>query len=661
MMRRRADLQPVEPQPWSTLIPADSFYARLAQARDVLVDDEVYRPLYKDSVRGRPSIPPSLVVLTMLLQYYDDCSDVETEARVRFDLRWKHALGLGLEDGGFDATVLCHFRRKLLEQGMERVHFNRLVTAAREAGLLSKSAEQLVDSSHILGAAGVRDTYMLIRGGIRKLLRALGYPGHRPQELPDRLAAYLDPEAPAKPDIDWAEAQARVAALQALVSDARAALTLVDPAAADNLLAQEAAALLTKIVADDVQEGPPPTPKGPGRPRKMAAAARVPSDAPSQPTGDAPAVQLRQGVAADRILSVVDPQMRWGHKSSQQRWAGYKLHVHEEVTSELIADVGVRPASEHDAVPVVAHVSRQEAAVGLRPAAVLTDGAFGTADARAELGDMGIEVVAKLRPLTDQQHIGKDEFVIDLAANDGQGSVTCPAGVTTTDRRMARDGRGRPVPLFRFPWEVCQACGLRERCLGGPAGRAVHPVRPPPGRQVQLHYHEAALQQARAAQRTPEQRRALRDRLRPRAKVERKIAELCRRHGLRQGRYLGLRKTDFQAVLTATVVNTKRLLILVAADPARERALRQALRAPTAAPGRRCSLRFVPSSPWRRCRFGLNQRLPRPAHAQCTAPSLVCCLQSAPRVICPSPYTWRLPCRPFTFTRPRSSIPCRCD
>ena len=38
------------------------------------------------------------------------------EARMRFDLRWKHALGLGLEDEGFDATVLCHFRRKLLER-----------------------------------------------------------------------------------------------------------------------------------------------------------------------------------------------------------------------------------------------------------------------------------------------------------------------------------------------------------------------------------------------------------------------------------------------------------------------------------------------------------------------------------------------------------------
>src|ERR1044071_1482594 len=125
VMRRRRDLPAVAPQPWAALVPPDSFYARLAGLRDVLVDDEPYAPLYKDSRRGRPSVPPSLVVLAMLLQYHDDCSDAEAEQRLRFDLRWKHALGLALEDGGFDATVLCHFRRKLVDRGMERVLFNR--------------------------------------------------------------------------------------------------------------------------------------------------------------------------------------------------------------------------------------------------------------------------------------------------------------------------------------------------------------------------------------------------------------------------------------------------------------------------------------------------------------------------------------------------------
>jgi hypothetical protein len=284
-------------------------------------------------------------------------------------------------------------------------------------------------------------------------------------------------------------------------------------------------------------------------------------------------------VAPDRVLSVVDPELRWGHKSSQQRWAGYKVHVCEEPVSELVTAVRARPAPEHDAAALAALVRDQEAAVGLRPGAVLCDGAYGTADARAELAALGVAVVAKLRPLTDARHIGKDAFAVDPAAGGGRGSVTCPEGVTTTDRRMARDAKGRPVPLFRFPAAVCAACRVRDRCLGGPAGRAARPVRAPPGRQVQLHFHEAALQQARAAQRTPEQRRALRERLRPRAKAERKIAETFRRHGLRRGRYRGLAKTDLQAVLTATTVNAKRLATLAANDPEQASALRRALAA----------------------------------------------------------------------------------
>ena len=69
---------------------------------------------------------------------------------------------------------------------------------------------------------------------------------------------------------------------------------------------------------------------------------------------------------------------------------------------------------------------------------------------------------------------------------------------------------------------------------------------------------------------------ALRERLRPWAKVERKIAELLRRHGLRQGRYFGRAKTDLQAVLAATTMKTKRLVTL-AVTPRTARAPRAAL------------------------------------------------------------------------------------
>jgi hypothetical protein len=142
---------------------------------------------------------------------------------------------------------------------------------------------------------------------------------------------------------------------------------------------------------------------------------------------------------------------------------------------------------------------------------------------------------------------------------------------------MARDGWYRPVKLFRFPREVCDGCELKERCLGGPNGRANNPVRQPPGRQVQLHYHEEVIQKARAEQKTSEQKRALRERLRPRAKVERKISEVLRLHRLRQGRYFSLKKTDLQAVTTASMVNAKRLFTLAEDDAELAEGLREAL------------------------------------------------------------------------------------
>jgi transposase len=457
MMRRRSEMPPVPPQPWSELIPAHSFYARLAHWRDVLVDDEDYAPLYKDSPKGRASIPPSLVVLAMLLQYHDDCSDAEAEQRMRFDLRWKHALGLGLEEEGFDATVLCRFRRKLLDHGLERALFERLVNAAREAGLISKGAAQLIDSSHILGAAGARDTYALIRGGIRKLLRSLGYTPARRSQLGERLGWYIDPDSPEKPQgIDWSDAETRAEHLKVIVADAKAALSLAECASATPA-ANEAAALLEKIVSDDVEEGPPPKgPKRKGRPPKREKERGRPAPQEQDSSSlEEPGPRLRRGMAKDRVLSVIDPEMRVGHKSKRQSWAGYKVHVIEEPQSELITQVEVRPANEYDADAVLPLVERQKESVGLLPKELLCDGAYGSADVRADLGKLGVEVVAKLRPLTDGKHFRKDEFEIDLLANEGGGSVTCPAGIMTTDFRMARDGWQRPVKLFRFPREVC--------------------------------------------------------------------------------------------------------------------------------------------------------------------------------------------------------------
>ena len=102
------------------------------------------------------------------------------------------------------------------------------------------------------------------------------------------------------------------------------------------------------------------------------------------------------------------------------------------------------------------------------PKEPLCDGAYGSADARADLKKPGAEVVAKLRPLADTKHFRNDVFEMDLSANDGKGNATCPAGITITNFRMARDGWYQPVKTFCFPRVVRERCELKGVCVGVP-------------------------------------------------------------------------------------------------------------------------------------------------------------------------------------------------
>jgi len=109
-------------------VPADSFYGRMAAVSDVLFSDDDLKEMYCPD-NGRPSLPPSLMSGVLLLQFYDDVSDDEAVERLRYDLRWKVALGLTLDYAGFHPSSLSYYRTRLVENGQERYAFDRLVAA----------------------------------------------------------------------------------------------------------------------------------------------------------------------------------------------------------------------------------------------------------------------------------------------------------------------------------------------------------------------------------------------------------------------------------------------------------------------------------------------------------------------------------------------------
>lgn len=151
-------------------------------------------------------------------------------------------------------------------------------------------------------------------------------------------------------------------------------------------------------------------------------------------------------------------------------------------------------------------------------------------------------MVAKVPPVTNGGRFPKTAFDIDLEA----GTVTCPAGHTTSTTQRTKDHKGRKATLFLFPAEVCAACPLRDQCTGGTGGR-----------RITVGRHEARIAAARAAQDEP----ATKALLRRRAKIERKIDHL-QDLGMRKARYRGRRRTKLQALLAATVANIKRLVVL---------------------------------------------------------------------------------------------------
>ena len=203
----------------SDLLAEESIYSLLAEHGDRIVRDEDFAECYSER-QGRPSIPPSVLAKVLLLAYRDGLSDERAMEAVRFDLRWKVALGLPVDHPGFHPTSLVRFRARLLLHGKERLVFERSLELATELGLISGRAEQILDSTPMLGAAAVQDTVTLVRSGVRKLLDALKVADSRAaREL--RSGLRFDYSRPrVKPEGDWQDRDARMALLAGVARDA---------------------------------------------------------------------------------------------------------------------------------------------------------------------------------------------------------------------------------------------------------------------------------------------------------------------------------------------------------------------------------------------------------------------------------------------------------
>ncbi|MBT9172074.1 MAG: hypothetical protein DDT21_00455 [Syntrophomonadaceae bacterium] len=239
---------------WSAkpLVQSDSIYGLLAAWGDRLIKDEDFAELYGST--GRPSVSPALLAKVMLLMYHDNVSDRGAEERATYDLRWKVALQLPIDEAGFDYTALCRFRTRLLVNKKQKLVFERFVNLAKEAGVLKENSLQIIDSTHILGAAAVKDTYSLIKTAIQKLLQITRKAGGAAGRQIQTLTLNFDYSKEGKEDINWHDPEARKQLLTHLVKDSRAILEAIRDT--DMVKEEKAAAEILKTVTEqDIREG----------------------------------------------------------------------------------------------------------------------------------------------------------------------------------------------------------------------------------------------------------------------------------------------------------------------------------------------------------------------------------------------------------------------
>jgi hypothetical protein len=251
--------------------------------------------------------------------------------------------------------------------------------------------------------------------------------------------------------------------------------------------------------------------------------------------------------ASDKVISVHDADARCGKHG--EFFDGYLTDVAMDADSELITAINVLPANGDEGGDAAHLVRQEEAAHGNDVAAISIDGAGYRGPVLRELTDpqgLNLEVFTPPTERIALTVFGPDDFKLSTDATTGRPTLTCPAGQTTSHHERNAHGTG---VKFRFSKSQCGNCPLRAQCLADANRKS---------RTVIKNDYEAEYKAAQAKARTPEYTKVRKEH----PAIERKLSELVRRHDLRHARYRGLSKVLRQALLTAMVVNVKRIVKL---------------------------------------------------------------------------------------------------
>lgn len=471
---------------------------------------------------GRKAWPPVVLMTLLLLRFAETGMSRRASCRrAKTDATWRAALGLNFGAQSPDEKTVREFEQFLRsrhESGMSRILLFHEHVARRclKAGIAGDDAVWVTDSTPMWCYGAVRDTVRLLGEGIGMLARQWAAGARIPLEQVVRdwdVEWVLAPSVKGAFDIDWSDADARSEVITEL---GEKAVALVD---------------IVQHGMDKVRRG---------KRKKLGKLCRhlltvIEQNLESDESGG---LVVAQRVAADRILSLTDPQARHGRKSKSGTFNGFKLHVLGDAVSGLILSLAVTPGNVHDSAPAL-RLLRRAKRLHRELDVVMADTAYGAAELRHMVGALeDIAIIAPSPPVSNEGMVTRADFGLNLV----QGTAICPRGWVTDDIRFVRHTSGRMAPRARWPKQVCVGCPFAPDC---PARRRTsgHP-------SVRFHPFEPELRAIREEWTWPETRSAYRRR----SEGERLI-RLATRRGARHTMAWGLAAAELQAYLVVLANN----------------------------------------------------------------------------------------------------------
>jgi hypothetical protein len=317
--------------------------------------------------RGRDAWPAEVLTTLVLLRWSETGMSRRGAAqRAVTDVVWRAAMGLAIGGATPSERTLRDFER-FLQQRHEDGQVPRylllhesIFRACVDASVADASkAVWTMDSTPMWCYGAVRDTVRLLGDGLRMLA------GTWARATRCSLAAVSEqwqmPLLIAKSTkgafaVDWRQATATGEVVTQLAASVVKAVTIirqnvksVRPGLRKRLLRK--CRHLLRVVGDDLVTN------GQGH------------------------LVIAERVAADRLVSITDPQARHGRKSKSHSFNGFKIHLLGDVASGLIVSLAVSGGNMHDGVPAHRLVRRAKDLCA-EVAQVLADTAYGGARLR---------------------------------------------------------------------------------------------------------------------------------------------------------------------------------------------------------------------------------------------------------------------------------------